>query len=43
MGEEPTTPQNNPKQPHECFEREASGNRSLPIKRMEVAGEAGIK
>jgi hypothetical protein len=26
MGEEPTTPQNNPKQPQGCFEKEAGGN-----------------
>jgi hypothetical protein len=44
MGKEPTTPQNNPKRPHECFEREVGGNRRLPIKRMETTGfEPGIR
>ena len=33
MGEEPTTLQNNPKRPHECFEREVGGNGRFPHKK----------
>jgi hypothetical protein len=38
VGEEPTTPQNNPQAVPRVFEEEAGGNRRPPIKRMETTG-----
>ena len=36
VGEVPTTPQNNPQRPHECFEKGSGWREGHPIKRIET-------